>query len=47
MDMITGLPSSADADSKAYDAILVIVDRFIKIAKYFLVRKTIGAVEMA
>jgi len=47
MDMITGLPPSADADSKAYDAILVIVDRFTKMAKYFPVRKTIGAVDMA
>jgi len=47
MDMITGLPPSADADSKAYDAILVIMDRFTKMAKYFLVRKTIGSVEMA
>ena len=47
MDMITGLPPSADADSKAYDAILVIVDRFTKMAKYFPVRKTIRAVDMA
>ena len=47
MDMITGLPPSADTDSKAYNTILVIVDRFIKMAKYFPVRKTIGAVEMA
>ena len=47
MDMIMGLPPSADTDSKAYDTILVIVNRFTKMAQYFLVWKTIGAVDMA
>jgi hypothetical protein len=36
MDIITGLPPSADGDSKMYDAVLVVVDCFTKIAKYFL-----------
>jgi hypothetical protein len=47
MDMITGLPLSVDGDSKAFDAVLVIVDRFTKMAKYFPIRKTLDAAELA
>src|SRR5437667_586246 len=47
MDMIVELPPSTDADSKAYNAILVVVDRFTKMAKYFPVRTTITAADLA
>src|SRR5438045_8881724 len=47
MDMIVGLPLSTDGDSKAYDAILVTIDRFTKMAKYFPIRETINAHELA
>ena len=46
MDMIVGLPPSADGHSKAYDAILVTIDRFTKMAKYFPIRETINAHEL-
>src|SRR3989440_2475418 len=46
MDMIVRLPPSADGDSKAYDAILVTIDRFNKMAKYFPIRETINAHEL-
>jgi Integrase core domain. len=47
MDMIVGLPPSADGESKAYDAILVVVDRYTKMAKYFPIRNTLNAAELA
>ena len=47
MDIIVGLPLSADADSKVYDAILVTIDRFTKMAKYFPIHETINAHELA
>ena len=47
MDMIVKLPLSANTDSKAYNIILVVVDHFMKMAKYFLVRTTITAVDLA
>src|SRR5438045_2439650 len=47
IDMIVGLPLSTDGDSKVYDAILVTIDHFIKMAKYFLIRETINAHELA
>jgi len=47
MDMIIELPPSADADSKAYNAILVVVNHFMKIAKYFPVRTIITAIDLA
>ena len=47
MDMIIELPLSADADSKAYNAILVVVDCFMKMAKYFPVRITITTADLA
>ena len=46
MDMIVKLLLSADADSKVYNAILVVVDHFTKIAKYFSVRTTITAADL-
>ena len=45
--MIMGLPLSADGNAKAYDAILVVVDHFTKIAKYFPVQKTLNMAELA
>ena len=47
MDMIVELPPSTNADLKAYNAILVVVDHFMKIAKYFPVRTTITAADLA
>ena len=43
MDFITGVPSSLGVDRKAYDAILVVVDRYTKLAKYYPVLKSITA----
>jgi hypothetical protein len=47
MDMITGLPPSADGATKVYDAILVVVDRFTKMAKYLPTQKTLDAAGLA
>src|SRR5438046_3117312 len=47
MDMIIELLPSADTNSKAYNAILVVVDHFMKMAKYFPVRTTITAADLA
>ena len=47
MDIIIELPPSTDTNSKAYNAILVIVDYFTKIVKYFSVRTTITTVDLA
>src|SRR5437667_4804455 len=47
IDIIVELPPSADADSKAYNAILVVVNHFMKMAKYFPVRTTITAADLA
>ena len=46
MDFITGLPPSM-RDERAYDAILVIVDKYTKLARYIPVRKTITSEELA
>lgn len=48
MDFITGLPpSNKRPGSKAYDAILVVIDRYTKFARYIPMRKTITAPELA
>jgi hypothetical protein len=47
IDLITGLLPSTIGVTKPADAILVIIDRFMKIAKYFLVRKTLDASQLA
>ena len=47
IDMIMSLPLSANGDSKAYDAMLVVVDHFTKMAKYFPVQKTLVAAKLA
>ena len=47
MDMIVELPPSADSKGNAYDVIFVIVDRFTKMAKYFPIRETIAAPQLA
>ena len=46
MDFITGLPPSKTA-GQVYDSILVIVDKYIKLARYVAVRRTIDAPELA
>src|SRR5436309_14753900 len=47
MDMIIKLLLSTDTDSKAYNTILMVIDYFIKMAKYFPVRTTITAADLA
>ena len=47
MDMIMGLLLSANSDTKTYNAILVVVDYFTKMTKYYLVQKTLDAVKLA
>jgi len=46
MNMITGLPSSKHSDS-VYDAILMIVDRYIKLTQYISISKTLTAMQLA
>ena len=46
MDFITDLPPSQKR-GKAYDSILVVVDRYTKTARYIPVKKTITAAELA
>ena len=45
--MIVELPPSADSKRNAYDAILIIVNYFTKIVKYFPIRETIAASQLA
>jgi hypothetical protein len=48
MDFVTSLPPSKNPNaSEDYDLILVIVDRFSKIARYISYHKTINALELA
>ena len=47
MDMIIKLPLSTNINSKVYNTILVVVDYFMKIVKYFPVRTTITAIDLA
>jgi hypothetical protein len=48
MDFITGLPPSKNLNGgEDYDLILVIVDRFSKMARYIPYYKTINALELA
>jgi hypothetical protein len=48
MDFITDLPPSIDSDTElAHNALLVVVDRYTKIAKYIATRKTIDAPGLA
>ncbi|KAE9965702.1 hypothetical protein EG327_000370, partial [Venturia inaequalis] len=46
MDFISGIPASK-ANGRAYNALLVILDRYTKIAIYLLVTKKLTAVELA
>jgi len=46
MNIITGLPSSKHSDS-VYDAILMIVDRYIKMTQYIFISKTLTAMQLA
>ena len=43
MDFIIGLLESKGFNSRVYDSILVVVNRFSKIVRYFVVNKTIDA----
>jgi hypothetical protein len=45
MNMITGLPSSKHSDN-VYDAILMIVDRYIKMTQYISI-STLTAMQLA
>jgi transposase InsO family protein len=47
MDFITGLPDSKGFNGRVYDSVLVVVDRFSKMARYFPVTKTIDAPQLA
>ena len=47
MDFITGLPESKGFNGRVYDSILVVVDRFSKMVRYFAVNKTIDAPALA
>ena len=42
MNMSTGLPSSKHSNS-VYDVILMVVDRYIKMAQYISISKTLTA----
>ncbi len=46
MNMITGLPSSKHSNS-VYDVILMVVDRYIKMAWYISISKTLIAIQLA
>ena len=43
MDFVIGLLESKGFNSRVYDSVLVVVDRFSKMVRYFLVNKTIDA----
>lgn len=47
MDFITGLPPCKNPRGKAFDAILVVVDRFSKMARYIPCHKTMDSPELA
>jgi hypothetical protein len=47
MDFITGLPPVKIRTEEVTDAILVIIDRYIKFLKYFIIITMITAVELA
>ena len=47
MDMIVSLPLSTDSKGNAYDAILVVVDHFTKMVKYFPIREMMAALQLA
>jgi hypothetical protein len=48
MDFVTGLPLSKNLNGgEDYDLILVVVNRFSKMAWYILCHKTINALELA
>ena len=46
MDFITDLPP-CNWSGKVYDSILIVMDRYTKMARYILVQKTIDASELA
>ena len=47
MDFITNLPPSLGRDRRAYNAIIVIVDRFTKFSLYKPTRKNLKAYKLA
>src|SRR6266480_3996770 len=46
MDIIVGLPPSTDSKGNTYNAILVVVDCFTKIVKYFSIREIMVAPQL-
>jgi len=47
MDFVTDLPPSMDAEGSSFDSILVVIDRYTKMALYIAARKTITADELS
>jgi len=47
MDFVTDLPPSRDGEGRVFDSLLVVVDRYTKMAKYIPVLKTITAEQLA
>ena len=47
MDFITGLALCKNPRGKAFNAILIIIDRYSKIARYIPCYKTIDSLELA
>jgi hypothetical protein len=45
--MITGFSLSTDSKAKVYDTVLIIVNKFTKMFKYFSTQKTLNAVQLA
>jgi transposase InsO family protein len=47
MDFVTGLPASKGFDSRTYDSVMVVVDRFSKYVRYLPCGKDIDALALA
>ena len=47
VDFVIGLPESLGLNGQNYNAILVIVDRFIKIANFLLITKYLNVISLA
>ena len=46
INFIIDMPPSLEMDGKAYDAILVVINHYIKLVKYYSVLKTITAEQL-
>jgi hypothetical protein len=47
MDFVIGLPASKGFDSRTYDSVIVVVDRFSKYVRYIPCGKDIDALALA